>query len=75
MRTGPIDIDRRLSVLGLFLPFTAAVGLIVDGASIIPIGAHESVFVVRVEGAARAVPGYLHVVDAETVSLGIAIGE
>lgn len=67
--------DGRLAEFFLFLPFTEAVGLVVDGGTVVAVRAHLPVLVVGVVGAARAIDGNLHMVDPESVSLGIAIGK
>ena len=73
-RTG--QIQGRILVFGLLLPFAKAVGLVADGGAVIAIHAHLPVAVGGMcRGMLGAVDRDLVVIDTQAVALGIAIGE
>ncbi len=72
---GTVDGQRRLTVVRLFLPFAVAVRLIAQRAAEVAIDPHRTVPVVAVEWAFRRIDRNMGVVDAEPVTLGIAVGE
>src|SRR5690606_25484564 len=70
-----VDLQRRLAVLGLLLPLVEAVGLVVEHAAVVAVGAALAVAVVAVHRAARGVDRDLVVVDAQPVALRVGVVE
>ncbi|OPY90658.1 MAG: hypothetical protein A4E72_00541 [Syntrophus sp. PtaU1.Bin208] len=71
----PFQLQRRLGKVRLLLPFAVTVRFIPEGAAIVAVHPHQAVAVVAVIRATGGVDGNRKVVDAEPVTLGVAIGE
>src|SRR3990167_4189879 len=72
---GSPQAERRFGKFRLLFPFTVAVGLVTGSVPVVAVHPHSAIAMVAMKGTARSVHRYQMVVHAETVALGIAVGE
>ena len=70
-----MQLHGRLFQLGRFFPFAKTVRLISYCAAEIAVGAHLAIAMIGMEGTLGHIDGYEVIVDTETVTLRVAIGE
>ena len=68
-------LQRRFRKIRLLPPCTGAVGFVAGAAAVVAVHTHGAVAAEAVIGAARTVHRNHVVIDAETIALGVAVGE